>query len=113
MPLTPPADAVRSPTFQAMRRLRDQARLTSAQRVCFVHPRPVEEFYDVEADPHELHNLAGDPRFATVLAEMRRALAQWEQQTEDLVPAKLNPDEFDRETGEPLPNRLRPRPRKT
>jgi N-sulfoglucosamine sulfohydrolase len=113
MPLTPPADAVRSPTFQAMRRLRDQGRLTAAQRACFVHPRPAEELYDVEADPHELHNLAGDPTFATVLAEMRRALADWERQTEDLVPAKRNPDEFDRETGEPLPNRVRPRPRKT
>ena len=113
MPLTPPADAVRSPTFQAMRRLRDQGRLTSAEQACFVHPRPAEELYDVEADPHELHNLAGDPKFATVLAEMQRALAQWQRQTEDRAPARLNPDEFDRETGEPLPNRVRPRPRKT
>ena len=73
-PLTPPADAVRSPTFVAMRRLRDDGKLTPAQRSCFVSPRPAEELYDLDADPHELVNLAGDPKFAEVLAGMRRAL---------------------------------------
>jgi arylsulfatase A-like enzyme len=107
-PLTPPADAVRSPTFQAMRRLRDAGKLTPAQRACFVHPRPVEELYDVDADPHELRDLAGDPNFAAVLDEMRRALAVWERETNDVAAGKLSPDEFDRETGQPLPNRVRP-----
>src|SRR5262249_2016006 len=51
-PLTPPADAVRSPTFQAMRRMRDEGKLTPEQRACFVLPRPAEELYDTEADPH-------------------------------------------------------------
>jgi arylsulfatase A-like enzyme len=109
LPLTPPADAVRSPTFRAMRRLRDEGKLTPAQRACFIHPRPAEGLYDVDADPHELHNLVGDPKFAEVLNEMRRALAEWERQTDDRETGKLSPDEFDRETGEPLPNRVRPR----
>jgi hypothetical protein len=79
-----------------------------------VRPRPVEELYDLEADPHELHNLAGDPRYAQELAELRQLLAQWEHHTGDLDRSgKLSPDEFDRETGEPLPNRVRPRPTKT
>ena len=72
MPLTPPADAVRSPTFRTMRRLRDEGKLTPAQRGCFVRPRSAEELYDVDADPHELHNLAGEPAFAKTLDEMRR-----------------------------------------
>jgi N-sulfoglucosamine sulfohydrolase len=109
LPLTPPADAVRSPTFQAMRRLRDEKKLTPAQRASFVHPRPAEELYDIDADPHELRNLAADPNFAKTLDEMRRALAEWERETNDVVAGKLSPDEFDRETGEPLPNRVRPR----
>jgi arylsulfatase A-like enzyme len=112
MPLTPPADAVRSPTFRAMRRLRDEGKLTPEQRACFVHPRPAEELYDLEADPHELHNRAGDPKFAEVLGAMRRGLTQWEQQTGDILPGKLRPDESDRETGESLPNRVRTRPAK-
>ncbi len=111
-PLTPPADAVRSPTFQAMRRLRDDGKLTVLQRSCFVSPRPVEELYDVDADPNETANLAGDPKFAEVLGDMRQALTRWTRETGDVVPDKLSPDEFDRETGDPLPNRTRPRPTK-
>jgi len=110
LPLTPPADAVRSPSFRAMRRLRDEAKLTPPQRACFVHPRPAEELYDVEADPQELDNLAGDPKFDEVLRKMSGALEQWQRRTGDVVTGKLSPDEFDRETGEPLPNRVRPRP---
>jgi arylsulfatase A-like enzyme len=56
-PLTPPADAVRSPTFLAMRRLRDEGKLTPLQESCFVKPRPVEELYDLDADPDETINL--------------------------------------------------------
>jgi arylsulfatase A-like enzyme len=108
-PLTPPADAVRSPTFQAMRRLRDAGELTPPQRACFIKPRPAEELYDVEADPHELVNLAGDPNYAGVLGELRRALSEWTRETGDVIPGTLTPDEFDRETGEPLPGRVRPR----
>jgi N-sulfoglucosamine sulfohydrolase len=54
---------VRSPTFVAMRRLRDEGKPTPAQQSCFVSPRPAEELYDVDADPDELVNLAGDPRW--------------------------------------------------
>jgi len=32
--------------------------------------------------------------------------------TGDVVPGKISPDEFDRETGDPLPNRVRPNPTK-
>jgi arylsulfatase A-like enzyme len=108
-PLTPPADAVRSPTFVAMRRLRDEGKLSPAQRACFVSPRPPEELYDMDADPHELVNLAGDPKYARVLAEMRLALSEWSKETGDVVPEALSPDEFDRETGDPLPGGARPR----
>jgi arylsulfatase A-like enzyme len=111
-PLTPPADAVRSPTFGAMRRLRDAGKLTPAQRSCFDRPRAAEELYDVDADPHELVNLAGDPRFADVLRSMRQALSEWSRETGDVQPQTLTPDEFDRETGEPLPGRVRPRPQR-
>ncbi len=110
--LTPPADAVRSPTFQAMRRLRDAGKLTEAQRACFAAPRTVEELYDLETDPHELVNLAGDPRYAKTISEMRSALAEWMRATRDVMPETLRADEADRETGKPLPDRVFPRLKK-
>ncbi|MBX6316782.1 MAG: sulfatase-like hydrolase/transferase, partial [Isosphaeraceae bacterium] len=112
LPLTPPADAVRSPTFQTMRRLRDEGKLTPEQQACFLRPRPAEELYDLESDPFELKNLAASPDHAQVLQTMRRALDEWTRETEDRKPATLSPDEFDRETGRPLPGRARPRPPK-
>ncbi len=108
-PLTPPADAVRSLTFRAMRRLRDEGKLTTAQMSCFLSPRAAEELYDVDADPQELVNLAGDPKYAGILAELRRDLSAWEHETEDSPPKEMSPDEFDRETGDPRPGRVRPR----
>jgi arylsulfatase A-like enzyme len=109
--LNPPADAVRSPTFQAMRQLRDAGQLTPALRAVFDKPRPAEELYDLQADPHELRNLAADPAQAATLDALRAALAAWTRATGDEAPpATLTPDEFDRETGKPLPGRQnRPR----
>jgi len=112
LPATPPADVGRSRTFAAMRRLRDQGKLGENQMACFTKPRPAEELYDVIKDPHEMLNLVDDPEYADVLAEHRRALRNWSQRTHFRIPAIRTPDEFDRETGEPLPNRIRPRPSK-
>ena len=112
LPNTPPADAVRSLTFQEMRRLRDAGKLSPAQLMPFQRPKPAEELYDVSADPHELRNLAGDPKHAATLAQLRAALATWQVETSDLASGVRAKDEFDRETGDPLPNRQRPRPTK-
>ena len=95
-----------------MKALRDAGHLTPEQRACFIHPRPAEELYDLDFDPHELHNLAGDPEQTEVLRRMRETLQEWERETGDRAPSARNPDEFDRETGDPLPNRKRPRPAK-
>ncbi len=42
---------------------------------------------------------------------MRQVLDKWGHKTDDARPEILSPDEFDRETGNPLPNRVRPRRR--
>jgi arylsulfatase A-like enzyme len=95
-----------------MQWLQAHGKLSAPQRACFVHPRPVEELYDLDADPDELHNLAVDPAHAEVLRRMRDALEGWARETGDQAPATRSPDEFDRETGDPLPGRVRPRPAK-
>ena len=45
--------------------------------------RPAEELYDLAADPFEIHNLAGDPRFADKLQELRGRLEGWMVETGD------------------------------
>jgi N-sulfoglucosamine sulfohydrolase len=42
----------------------------------FTQPRPIYELYDLQADPAELHNLAGDKSLASVEAELRHALIE-------------------------------------
>jgi N-sulfoglucosamine sulfohydrolase len=39
--------------------------------------RPMEELYDLGADPHELRNLASDPQQADRIKEMSRQLDEW------------------------------------
>jgi hypothetical protein len=53
---------------------------------------PAEELYDLEADPHEIENLAGSPRHAETLERLRRALERWIGETDrgsELEPADL------------------------
>ena len=110
--LTPSADAWRSPTADEIRRLRADGKLKPEQAEIFRIPRPAEELYDTQADPHELRNLAGDPKYAETLERLRQKLAQWQKETNDRKPSARTPDEFDRETGKPLPGRAPTRPGK-
>lgn len=45
--------------------------------------RPVEELYNLKADPHEMHNLADDPKQASRLSTMRADLKAWMKQQGD------------------------------
>jgi arylsulfatase A-like enzyme len=53
---------------------------------------PVEQLFDLQADPLETKNLYQDPQHAGVLADHRRMLAQWESRLEPVVPT---PDVFE------------------
>ena len=46
--------------------------------------KPVEELYDTRQDPHEVKNLADDPRYVSKLRELRGALADWQNQVADI-----------------------------
>ena len=50
----------------------------------FFREKPVEELYDTENDPWEVHNLATDPEYADVLERMRGALDNWRSETRDV-----------------------------
>ena len=45
--------------------------------------RPREELYDLKKDPHQVHNLAADPAYAQVRAELERRLMDELQRTGD------------------------------
>ncbi len=59
---------------QTMRRLHAEGKLNELQARVFQPTRPMEEFYDLDADPHETVNLAGNPEFRETLLQLRRAL---------------------------------------
>ncbi len=46
--------------------------------------KPLEELYDLERDPHEIHNLASDVTHLDKLIELREAHLSWEAAHEDL-----------------------------
>ena len=50
----------------------------------FAHKRPVEELYDTQTDPWEVHNLAADNRCRDVLDRMREELDVWQKETQNL-----------------------------
>jgi len=69
-------------SFLTIRRLAEEGKLTPAQAGPYGQ-RVAEELYDLENDPDEVVNLAGDPAYADVLSEMREALAGWIEDTGD------------------------------
>lgn len=109
LPQTPSADSARSATFEAILALDKEGQLKPHQRTCLITPRPQEELYDTQSDPHELNNLIADGQHKDLLENMRTQLQSWEKRTKDYVPDLRTADEFDRVTGVPTDARVRPR----
>jgi len=97
---TPPADAVRSPSYQSILVANVAGILNDAQSHSFVLPRPAEEFYDLQNDPNELKNLAESAEFQAQKELLKKRLEQWKQETNDTSDRSPIPDQFDRKTGE-------------
>ncbi|HWN95962.1 MAG TPA: hypothetical protein VNT99_13075, partial [Methylomirabilota bacterium] len=72
------------PTMQVWRKLNYEGKLKAPQKLFFQLTKPAEELYDVKSDPHEIKNLAGHPKYAPVLKEMRTALDNWITETHDM-----------------------------
>ena len=61
------------PSMRELLRGRDAGTLDSIQMQWFRKTKPLEELFDTYTDPHEIHNLAGDPAYAAKLRELREA----------------------------------------
>jgi hypothetical protein len=72
------------PAMQDWRRLFVAGELKGPQLLWFREKKPAEELFDCDADPHEIHDLAADPKYADVLARMRAAHEKWMKETGDL-----------------------------
>ena len=60
-----------------MKVLYDRGKLNAAQEQFWLENRPEFELYDIQDDPHEIHNLADDPAFASVKQNLLEKLDRW------------------------------------
>ncbi len=97
------------PTMQEMRRLNAEGKLKGPQKQYFEETKPVEELYDTLNDPHEVKNLADNPKYKSVLERMRRVHQEWMKETGDmgLIPEPefdemKRPDGQFQKTAEPI-----------
>lgn len=73
------------PTMRELRRLHKDGALTGVQKLFMAPEKPPEELYDVTKDPHEVHNLAGNPQYAPVLERMRAEHLRFMKETGDMA----------------------------
>jgi len=71
------------PTYNLLKQLHHQGKLTPDQARHLAPHRPLEELYDLANDPHELNNLAGSAEHQQVLNDLRAELDKWIKRTED------------------------------
>jgi arylsulfatase A-like enzyme len=69
-------------SYRELRRAHNAGELPPAGELMW-HPKPVEELYDLKADPQELNNLAASPGYAEVLLKMRGLLKEHIMKTRD------------------------------
>lgn len=85
-----PVDSQRDPGWQEMRAAHEAGKLAPEfVRAYFTTPRSTFELYDLDADPSELTNVAGNPRHAGALLELKRALTEKMVLDWDFLPAPL------------------------
>lgn len=72
-----PVDSAGDGYWKRMVALHQEGKLAPEfERAYFTSPRPVYELYDLEKDPGELHNLAGQPEYGKVERELKVALQE-------------------------------------
>ncbi|MEM9722025.1 MAG: sulfatase-like hydrolase/transferase [Bacteroidota bacterium] len=71
------------PIMQELLKMNKQGTLNKYQAQWFRPTKDPEELFDCEADPHELNNLADDPEYQDVLAELRTECDRWMEEISD------------------------------
>ncbi|MEW4527936.1 sulfatase [Maioricimonas sp. JC845] len=71
------------PVITLLQVLYERGELTPVQARFMAPERPVEELYDLQADPHETVNLAGKSEYAATLRDLRARVDNWIEETGD------------------------------
>jgi len=66
-------------------------RTTDAHWQTFANPYPAEELYDLRKDPAQLTNLAGQAAYAEAVAQGRKFVKAWTEETGDTIPKNPTP----------------------
>jgi uncharacterized sulfatase len=72
-----------STIFKSWRQKASDGDATAAEKINRYENRPAEEFYAIQEDPYEWHNLANDPRYAMQKAELKQELSRWMEECGD------------------------------
>ena len=71
-------------TMKELRRVAATGKMPPAMKLFMADRKPVEEFYDLKNDPHEINNLAEDPKHREMLNRFRKVHQTWSTETKDL-----------------------------
>ncbi len=71
------------PMMNELLRLHEAGELNAEQEIWFHKTKPDEELYFVSEDPHQLNNIASDPKYAKDLGRMRKELKKWQNEVGD------------------------------
>ena len=71
-------------TMKELRRVAATGQMPSAMGLFMADRKPVEEFYDLQNDPHEINNLANDHKHKDQLEKFRKVHKEWIKETRDL-----------------------------
>ncbi|WP_303317250.1 sulfatase [Flavivirga abyssicola] len=71
------------PIVKNLKKAFKEGELTEYQAEHWFGVRPVEELYDLKADPHQMNNLAVNSEYDKILKEHREVLENWIKETDD------------------------------
>ena len=94
-----PADAVGSPSYEDLIKLKEEGSISEKQGEIFLAPRPVEELYNNIEDPEQFQNLISDHQYGKKRNQMNKVLLECMQETGDNIPQKLTADWYEKVPG--------------
>jgi N-sulfoglucosamine sulfohydrolase len=87
-----PVDFAAQPFWLELKQLHAEGKLSKeADRLLFSERREMFELFDIQSDPDEIKNLAGDPAFKEIEWRLKSQLQKWMIVNEDYVPLPIAP----------------------